>query len=153
MRTRHSAFGATFWLALAAGWGLIVFGVVGTLGDADRTAPPNFALWFAGSALVHDLMVAPAVFGVALLIARLVPDRARPAVKAGLVVAAPVVAVALPMVLGQGGAPGNPSALPRNYAGGLLLVLGGIAVATGLGVWWRLSRSDETGHRNGVPKN
>jgi hypothetical protein len=152
MTTRHSPSGAIFWLGLGTGWAVMVFGVAGVLGDAGRTAPPNFGLWFAGSALVHDLLLAPAVFGVALLLARLVPDRARPAVQAGLVVAAPVVAVALPLILGHGGAPGNPSALPRNYTGGLLVVLAAIAAGTGLVVWRRL-RLPRNGRRIAARKS
>jgi hypothetical protein len=143
--SRHPPSGPAFWWGLLAGWALILFGVAGVLGDANRTAPLNLGLWFAGSALVHDFLVAPAVFAVAFVLARLLPSSVRPAVQASLVVAAPVVVVALPLVLGQGGAAGNPSALPRNYAGGLFLVLAAIAAVTALAIRVRRMRTNPVG--------
>jgi hypothetical protein len=139
---RHSPSGKAFWICLAIGWTLMVFGVAGMLDEGSRTHPANFGLWFVGSALIHDLLLAPVVFLVAVWLGRIVPSGVRPIVQAGLVVAAPIVVVALPLVAGQGGAPGNPSALPRNYPMGLILILSAVAVATGLGVWRSLRQAE-----------
>lgn len=124
--------GKAFWICLAAGWAVIGYGIFGTLRDAARTRPENFALWFVGSAVVHDALIAPVVFLVALGLVRLVSPRIRPVIQAGLIVAGSVTVVSLPFVLGRGGAPGNPSALPRNYTAGLLIILGVIAAVTAL---------------------
>lgn len=122
--------GRRFWFALVAGWAIMAFGVYGTMQNAGRTHPGNFALWFTGSALAHDLLLAPAVFLVALAIGRWLPAGARSAVQVGLIVAGTATVVALPFILGLGGAPDNPSALPRNYAAGLAIIVGSVAAAT-----------------------
>lgn len=135
MSGHHAPKGKAFWLCLVAGWGVIVFGILGVLADADRTDPTNLAAWFVGSALAHDLLLAPLVFVFARWLKRIVPDRVRPVIHGGLIVAGSVTMAALPLVLGRGGAPGNASALPRNYPAGLVFVLGTVAVATGLLAW------------------
>lgn len=122
--------GRLFWFALATGWAVMAYGVYGTLRNAARTHPGNFALWFAGSGLVHDLLLAPAVFVVALAIKRWIPAGIRPAVQGGLLVAGTVTVVSLPFVLGLGGVADNPSALPRNYPAGLAMILAAVALAT-----------------------
>lgn len=127
---------------MAAGWAIMAFGVYGTLQNAGRTHPANFALWFAGSALAHDLVLAPAVFLMALAIGRWLPAGVRPVVQAGLIVAGTVTVVALPFVLGRGGVPDNPSALPRDYAAGLAIILGAVAAATLLAALLRSRRAD-----------
>lgn len=128
----HGPYGKAFWIGAVAGWAVIAFGVFGLLRDAARTRPENFALWFLGSALAHDALIAPLVFLVALGLVKVVPARIRPVIQAGLIVAGSVTVVSLPFVLGRGGATGNPSALPRNYTAGLLIILGVIAVITAL---------------------
>ncbi|MEX2553692.1 MAG: hypothetical protein WD627_11915 [Actinomycetota bacterium] len=157
----HSPSGKIFWFCFAAGWAVLLFGVWGTFENAFYTHPPNFALWFAGSALVHDALVAPAVFLLAWALVRTIPNRIRPAVLAGLTVAALVVAVSLPLVLGRGGAPGNPSALPRNYPLGIALILALITAATVAGMFvgsrgrkQRAPSGSECGHDHqvGVPE-
>ncbi|MGQ0678629.1 MAG: hypothetical protein ACT4OM_03045 [Actinomycetota bacterium] len=119
-----------FWPALVVGWGMIGFGLYGTIQEATRTHPGNFALWFVGSALAHDMLLAPAVFALAVLVRKWVPARVRPTIQTGLIVAGSVAVVALPFVLGRGGPAGNPSALPRNYPLGLGLILAAVALAT-----------------------
>lgn len=140
MTDRRSPSGRAFWICLLIGWGVMIFGVAGTLDEAARTHPANFALWFVGSGLAHDVLLAPAVFVLAIALGRAVPSIVRPLVQAGLIVAGSVTIVALPLVLEKGGAQGNPSALPRNYPAGLLIVLSTIAVVTALAVWRRMRR-------------
>lgn len=132
--------GRAFWICAAAGWSVIAYGIFGTLRDAARTRPENFALWFLGSAVAHDALVAPLVFLVALALVRLVSPRIRPVIQAGLIVAGSVTVVSLPFVLGRGGPARNPSALPRNYTAGLLIILGVIAVVTALAARRRTSQ-------------
>lgn len=107
-----------FWVAMLLGGSLVLFGVVGLLG-ADGSGLGSFVPYFVGGALVLDLVVVPAAAGVGVLARRLVPAPAWPAVRAALLSSATLAVFALPLVLGVGGAPGNPSLRPRRYGPGL----------------------------------
>jgi hypothetical protein len=128
---RNAPSGKIFWLGLVAGWAVMLFGLAGLLDDASRTHPVNFGVWFLGSALVHDVLIAPAVFALGFAIVRVVPAGVRPFLRTGLILSAAVLVVAFPMIAGPG-KPGNPSALPRNYPAGLAVILGLIWVGTGI---------------------
>ncbi|MDQ0939510.1 hypothetical protein [Streptomyces sp. V1I1] len=98
----------------------------------------DVALWLAGAIVLHDGIIAPLVLGVGLLLAA-VP--ARGTVRGALVVAGCLTMIALPPLL-RPGAPTNPSALPLDYLRNWLLVLGAVAVVTGvlLAVRWLLRK-------------
>ncbi len=72
---------------------------------------------------MHDLLLAPLAIAIGLVVAWAAPSAARPYVQAGLIISGVVVLVAAPFVLGFGRTPDEPSALPLNYARGLLVVL------------------------------
>lgn len=127
MRRRPKAGGQPlFWVAAALGWAVMAYGVRGLFQHAGRTNPPVFAKWFLGSALVHDLAVAPLVFLIAVTVVRRVPARFRSLVQAGLVVTGLVMIATFPIVAKFGERPDNPTLLPNNYVVGLALVLGGV---------------------------
>ncbi len=109
----------------------MLFGLAGLLDDAARTHPVNFGVWFLGSALVHDALIAPAVFALGFAIVRVVPVRVRPFLRTGLILSAAALVVAFPTIAAPG-VPGNPSALPRNYPAGLAVLLGLIWLGTGV---------------------
>lgn len=136
----HAPSGKVFWICAAAGWGIILFGLIGVLEEANRTNPAHFALWFVGSAIAHDALLAPAVFVTAVILGKVVPATVRPVVQMGLIVAGSVTIVSLPFVLGLGGQAGNSSALPRNYLGGLLIIQAIVAGVTVLAVLRKLRR-------------
>lgn len=123
--------GPAFWVSAAAGWALMAFGVRGLLDEHLATNPAGFGRLLVGTALVHDLLVAPLVFGVGLLVGRLVPASVRSVVQGGLICSGLVTLYAFPFVRGYGRATTNPSALPGNYARGLVVVLLSIWVVTG----------------------
>jgi hypothetical protein len=120
-----------------AGWGIIMYGVIGLLDNAGDTRPSDLVRWFVGGAIVHDGFAAPLVCGAGLLLARLVPARARGPVQGGLLVSTVVVLFAWPFLRGYGLRPDNPSALPNNYGAGLLVVLAAIWLVCGALVLWR----------------
>ncbi|MEX2586565.1 MAG: hypothetical protein WD602_01040 [Actinomycetota bacterium] len=133
-RSRSDApSGAVFWILFALGWSIVLYGLYGTFDQAARTRPHSFGPWFIGSALVHDMLVAPAAIAVGVAVVKAVPVRIRRYVQAGLIISAGVIAVAFPLLLGLGGPAGNPSALPHNYLINTAVVLGvvwsGVAVA------------------------
>ncbi|MGH9189000.1 MAG: hypothetical protein ACRD0Q_03045 [Acidimicrobiales bacterium] len=120
----------TFWVSAAAGWALMAFGVRGLLDQHLATNPTGFGRLLVGTALVHDLLVAPLVFGAGLLVGRLVPAPVRSVVQGGLICSGLVTLYAFPFVRGYGRAPTNPSALPGNYGRGLAVILLAIWVVT-----------------------
>ncbi|MGH2707020.1 MAG: hypothetical protein ACRDJF_12185 [Actinomycetota bacterium] len=136
-----SARGKLFWAGVVVGWAIISFGVWGIFRDARETHPTNLGIWLAGSALAHDLLIAPVVFVLARILGRYVPARPRPFLQAALVIAALVGAFAFPFMGGFSRTPDdNPSALPGNYTLGFLVVVGTAWAVIGLLAWRRLRK-------------
>jgi hypothetical protein len=122
--------GPLFWTALAAGWAIMAFGIVGVLTNTGDTRPGEWARWFLGAAVVHDGLLAPAVLLAGTAVARLLPGRVRAPVQAGLVVMGVVTLFAFPLVRGYGVRPDNPTVVFRNYTPPLLVVLAAISLVT-----------------------
>lgn len=110
-------------VGLALGLPVLAYGIRGAIVDAADTHPAGLARWVVGLAVVNDLLVIPAAIAVAWALRRVTPGPAWPAVRAGLLSSAVLVAVAWPLVRGYGADPGNPSLFPRNYATGLAAAL------------------------------
>lgn len=108
------------WLFLLPGLAAVGYGVSGLLtADVPLAA---WATWFVGSALLHDVLLAPVWIGLGWLAARVLPRAARPAAVVGGAVAGVLALVAFPFVLGYGADPDNPSFLPHDIGRNLLLV-------------------------------
>ena len=112
------------WLFLVPGFAAVAFGALGLLRD-DRVPLPAWLAWFVGSALVHDLVIAPLVIGVGALLARVLPRPARPPIVVGLVVSGVLTLVALPFILDRGTST-EPGFLPLDYGRNLLLLVAGV---------------------------
>jgi hypothetical protein len=117
--------------------GLAVIGIVLVLYGAGRilfsVPPPLLVLlgvWLVGALLVQHGIVSPLVVAVAAALRRLVPDRGRRFLQLGLIVAAMVTVVALPLILRQGSQPPAKALLLQNYVANLTLLLGLIAGVT-----------------------
>lgn len=76
------------------------------------------------SAVFADALVIPLVLAAGAITARLLPGWVRVPVQAALYATTALVLISLPLLLGYGRAASLPSALPRDYPRGLLLVLG-----------------------------
>ncbi len=124
-----SRYGPLFWSCLAVGSVVMGFGLVSLFSKSGATNPANFAVFFIGLALVHDLILAPATIAIATGLRSVSPHTGRGLLFGALVVSAVVVLFSAPLLFGWGAQPDNPSFLPRNYALGLALVL---AVVWGL---------------------
>lgn len=101
----------------------MVFGLLALFSNAGATRPTNFAVFFVGLALVHDLVVAPAAIVFATGLRRVSPRSGRGLLFGCLVASVIIVAVSVPTLLRWGEQADNPSFLPRNYAAGVALVL------------------------------
>lgn len=120
---RHDHAGPGLWIGLALGTPIMAWGVRGILDEAARTHPGELGRWIVGSALVHDLVLLPAVLAVAVVVRRVVPPLAWPAVRWGLITSGVVLLVSWPFVAGYGKRAGNPSLLPRDYGEGVAVCL------------------------------
>lgn len=105
------------------------YGIVGLLSD------PSIPLWHYTRYTVavlsgHDLLVMPAAIVVGGALTRWLPGWAKPVVQGALLVTATLTVVALPLLLGYGRRPDDPSALPRDYHRGYLTVVGLVWLVT-----------------------
>ncbi|NVI87397.1 hypothetical protein [Actinomadura sp. BRA 177] len=130
--------------AYAAGLALIGLGARGIAADVPAG---RWAVWFAGAAILHDGVLVPAVLVAGLATGRL-PARHRRIVRAALVIAGCVTAVALPLVLGYGRRADEPSRLPLPYGRNLAIVLAAITVIAAAAAAARLIAD----HRRGRPR-
>lgn len=140
-RRSQAPRGAAFWILTAIGLGIVGFGLIGLLRNADATQPVNWLTYVFGSLIAHDALWAPAVAVASVVLVRLAPRWALPWLQGALVVSAGVVLVSIPALTGRGRIPSNPSILPNDYRGNVLLVLGLVwAVAIVLALWARRRR-------------
>ncbi|KAA9379359.1 hypothetical protein F5972_13360 [Microbispora cellulosiformans] len=107
----------------------MVAGLAGLVVDAGLTDPLGWALWFGGLIVAHDGVLVPLVLLTGVAVGRM---REPSPVRAGLIVAAVLSLIALPMVTGFGRRADNPSLLPLDYGRNLLVVLGLVALVTAL---------------------
>ena len=109
----------------AIGLGFVGVGLRGIVTHGDDTHPRSWITWVIAAALAHDLILAPAIGVISVLVGRLVPGRARAAVQIGLLVSGCVLVVGLTAVLTPGGRHyfDNTSLLPLAYGRNLLIVL------------------------------
>lgn len=114
------------WPLYLLGVGIAGWGLVGLLSNASRTDPLNWAIFFVGSILGHDALLAPIVLLAAAVGVRRIPATYRGVIQAGAVISGAVTLLAMPVVLGLGRRADVPSQLPLPYVRNLLIVLGGI---------------------------
>jgi len=138
--TTPSSRGPMFWLAAAAGWALMIFGVRGIFIHHIDTRPWDLGRFFAGGLIGHDLLFAPLVAVVALAARRVIPGRLRGPVEAAVFVAGTVFLFAYPGIRRFADVLHNPTSLPHNYTVNAALV-GGIAGVATLGIGLLVSRS------------
>lgn len=137
----HRDAGLGFWVSAAAGWVIIAYGLGGMIHHRLDTRPANLAKFAVGGALIHDLVFAPAVLLVGVVISRATPARMRGIVQAALIVSGSLVLLAYPLVRGYAHALHNPSSLPHNYTANLGIVLVIVWAVAAVAVIVRLRRS------------
>jgi hypothetical protein len=121
---------------VVAGIGLLGFGGIVFLLDVNPSNYPGLAVWLAGAIVLHDGVAALAVFGATVLVRRAhgIPFVVRAIVQGAAVVALVVTVLVLPEFLAIAMGPANPSVLPLDYAGNLLLFHAGLVAVTAVAV-------------------
>jgi hypothetical protein len=122
--------GPLFWGTAAAGWALILWGVRGALQHHVDTRPGQLVRFLLGGALAHDILLAPAVILIGVVVARAVPGRWRAAVQAVLLISGTLLLFTWPELRGYGRVLRNPTSLPHDYAANLIVVLAVVVVGT-----------------------
>ena len=143
-----------FWIGLAVGGAVMVYGVRGALDGLGTGNPTKLAVWVVGLDLAHDLVLAPVVVVVGLLLGRLLPVRQRGPVRTAAALSGLVVLFSWPLLRAYGRRPGNSSTLPLNYAHSVLIVLGGIWLVAAAVVavrWGRDRRHPDRRHPDAAP--
>lgn len=125
-------------LLVGAGLAMIGFAVFG--GGASTLTNSPYLKFVLEITLIVLVLLPLLTFGVGWLIGRLVPVVARPIVQGACIATALIVGIAWPSVLGRGRESILPSALPRNYATGLWIVLGVIWASAALLITMRILR-------------
>jgi hypothetical protein len=117
---------------VAVGVGLLAFGGIVFLLDVNPATYPGVAIWLAGAIVLHDGVAALAVFGATVLVRRAhgIPFVVRAIVQGAAVIALVVTVLVVPEIVAVAMGPANPSVLPLDYAGNLLLFHAGLAVVT-----------------------
>ncbi|MCZ7530277.1 MAG: hypothetical protein M5U31_07965 [Acidimicrobiia bacterium] len=132
--------GMLFWVGLALGGALMVYGLVGLIRNIEGELL-NWAVFYVGIDVVHDSILAPVTFAVGALVARMLPAPWRAPVTAGCVISAAVLLVVAVPLLGLGGNPGNPTLRPLDYptatAWALAIVWGTVGIVSVIVAWSR----------------
>jgi hypothetical protein len=110
-------------LLVVAGVAAIGYGALGLLRAASDTRPPRWLADLVASSLLHDLLLAPVVLLLLVAGRRWLPRSWRGPAAAFLLIGGSLALVALPVVLGAGARPDNPTLLPRDYRAGLAVTL------------------------------
>jgi hypothetical protein len=133
-------YGWLFWTLLPVGVLAMAWGLAGLVREAALTVPASWLRWFLGGLLAHDLLLAPAIFAVGLVLRRL-PPALQPPARAALIVSGTLTLMSVPLLLGYGRAtqPGNRSVLPGDYPVNLALVVAAVWILAG--AWALLART------------
>ena len=114
----------------AAGVLLGLYGVFRLVTEIPNANLTVLGLWLLAALVIHDGVLAPIVVAVGWAVAHVVPARARRYLQAGLVVAALVTVVAVPLIYREDTQPAVKAILRQDYGGNLTLLLGIIAAAS-----------------------
>lgn len=113
-------------VGLVLGLPVMAYGVSGLFHDAARTRPAALVQWVIGSAVVHDLVVAPLALVVVAAVTGFGRARPRRWLLWALATSALLVVFSWPLVRGYGRNATVPSLLPRDYTTGLLVYLAAV---------------------------
>lgn len=119
-------YGASFWIGLALGWAIMAYALRGVFDEYGNTNPPQLVRWVIGAAVLHDLLLAPVVTALAVVLAKVLPRWARGPVIGALALSALVAVFSVPLVRTFGRRELNSSTLPLDYGRNVVIVIVGI---------------------------
>jgi hypothetical protein len=129
--------GLGFWIGLALGTPIMVYGAVELIGQAGWARAFAAGRWLAGSLILHDFVLVPIVLALVWILGRSTPAWLRTPLRAGMLASALVLALGLPGLLDLDVRPDNATVHPLDYGTAVLTAL---AVVWGVAVVWALWR-------------
>jgi hypothetical protein len=118
------------------GFAVMAYGVYGLFHASGQTKPSQWIRWFIGGLVLHDFVIAPIVFLLAVVLIRPVPPPWKACLQGALIASGILTLAAWPYVAGYGQRPDNRTLLPNDYGPGLLVVLALVwAVAAATALW------------------
>lgn len=120
----------------AFGLAAIAFGVW-SLRELEFGQLLSTGIWLAAGPVIHDGLFAPLVIGLLIVTARVLPPAARRPAGIALVVWGTVTIMAIPVLSGMGGKPGNPTLLDLPYWRNWLLATAVVLLMVLLWSLWR----------------
>lgn len=121
---RHEPLGPVFWIGLALGGAVMAYGLRGALTELGPGNPFRLAVWVVGLDLAHDLVVAPVVVVLGLLLAAVLPPVWRGPVRTAAALSGVIVLFSVPLLTGWGRRAGNSSTLPLDYSRNVVVIVG-----------------------------
>jgi hypothetical protein len=88
------------------------------------------ALWLIGALIIHDGLLSPTVVGVGAALRRYIPDRGRRYLQFGLIMAAMVTVIAVPMIYRANREPPSKALLLQDFSTNLTVLLAVLGGAT-----------------------
>lgn len=138
-------------IALGVLGGLMIgYGAVRLLHGLPPAMLAIFGGWLLAVLIIHHGVLSPAVLAVGAAL-RGLPDRGRAFVQGGLITAAAVVVIAIPLILQQFSQPPAKAMLLRDYRVSLLVLLLSVAGGTCLAYAIRVARGRRRPTSSGVP--
>ena len=118
----------------AVGCAMGGYGAYLLVSDQNRDELLSTGTWLIGGVLLHDVVLAPLVFLLVLILVRTLPEVARGPAVAGVVVLGSTTLWAVPVLGRFGAVPSDPTHLDRDYWAGwslvaALVVLGVVVVS------------------------
>lgn len=148
--TRSAKHGIGFWAAVVAGGAIAGYGIAGFLDRyPDLSHRISLARWIVGVDLTHDLVLAPTVVIIGLVVRRIVPARALAPVQFAMMASGVVLLIAWRPLRGSAAYHHNATAQPLNYATATLTVLA--VIWTIAATWCLLRGNGHHRHRAGAP--
>jgi hypothetical protein len=122
----------------AVGIGIGTYGISQLLTQIPRQTLVLLALWLVAALIIHDGLLSPAVVGVGSALRRYVPDRGRRYLQFGLIMAAMVTVIAVPLIYRANTQPPAKALLLQEFGINLTVLLaaigGGTLIAYAIGV-------------------
>jgi hypothetical protein len=122
------------------GIGVGTYGISQLLTQIPRQTLLLLALWLIGALIIHDGLLSPAVVGVGAALRRYVPDRGRRYLQFGLIMAAMVTVIAVPMIYRAHTQPPAKALLLQDFGINLTVLLAAIGSGTLIAYAVRVAR-------------
>jgi hypothetical protein len=108
------------------GIGIGTYGISQLLTQLPRQTLVLLALWLIAALIIHDGLLSPAVIGVGAALRRYVPERGRRYLQFGLIMAAMVTVIAVPMIYRANTQPPAKALLLQDFGINLTVLLAAI---------------------------